>query len=115
MNRTIPFGCGATLSYNYVDLILRNDTEDTYQIKLWLDDEYLHGALYADRECLVEYEIVESDHNFRLEWWGGYVRHNSIHRIITDRRTGESRKEFVTENDALMMYEPLLAASSTGS
>ena len=108
VNRTIPFGCGATLSYNYVDLILRNDTEHTFQIALWLDDEYLHGALYSDKDAQEQYEIIESEHAFLLQWWGAYVRHNRIDRIVTGIATGQTRKEFITKNDAFMMYEPLL-------
>lgn len=34
INRKIPFACGATLSYNYIDLELTNNTPYTYQLKL---------------------------------------------------------------------------------
>lgn len=33
-NRTQPFGSGATCYYPYVDLMIRNDTQDEYQLKL---------------------------------------------------------------------------------
>ena len=34
INRNIPFGAGATLSYNYIDLQVKNETKITFQIKL---------------------------------------------------------------------------------
>ncbi len=48
INRTIPFACGATLSYNYIDLQLENTTDKTFQINLWLDKEYLNGEITCD-------------------------------------------------------------------
>ena len=44
VNRTIPFACGATLAYNYIDLQLENNTDITFKINLWLDEEYLRGT-----------------------------------------------------------------------
>ncbi len=112
INRTIPFGCGATLSYNYIDLILRNDTDQSFQINLWLDDEYLNGELRSDAEPENEYSVIEAEHAFQAQWWGAYTRHNKIERIVRNRVSNEERTEFVTENDALMMYEPLLQSGS---
>ena len=34
VNRKLPFGSGATLSYNYIDLQFKNPTKHNYQIKL---------------------------------------------------------------------------------
>lgn len=33
-NRTQPFGSGATCFYPYLDLMIRNDTQDTYQMRV---------------------------------------------------------------------------------
>lgn len=107
INRTIPFACGATLSYNYVDLQLTNNTRSTFQIKLWLDDEYLNGELLMDTKPITRFEVYEANHEIKLQWWGGYTRHNQIwRRRITEGKEVES--EFVAENHAIMMYNPLL-------
>jgi len=108
VNRTIPFGCGATLSYNYIDLQVRNDTAITYQINLWLDDQYLHGEMTCDTPPQTRYEIVETDHRFALQWWGGYTRHNRIWKKCINLQTSETTMELVAENNAIMMYNPLL-------
>lgn len=113
VNRTIPFGAGATLAYNYVDLALRNETEATYQINLRLSETHLHGSISSDAPKRHSYRVFESDHRFHAQWWGGYTRHNRIWRDATDIVSGETQVEFITENHAVMMYEPLLPESSS--
>lgn len=108
VNRKIPFACGATLSYNYVDLQLTNNTENTYQIKLWLDDEYLNGELFANSESDCKFEVFETDHQIRQQWWGGYTRHNKIWRHRIRNGGDDVSAELIAENHAIMMYNPLL-------
>lgn len=108
INRTIPFACGATLSYNYIDLQLENNTDNNFQIKLWLDHEYLHGEITCDIDLKTKYEIYETDHMFKQQWWGGYTRHNRIWKRITSLTNEQVIEELVTENNAIMMYSPLL-------
>ena len=107
-NRTQPFGSGATCSYNYIDLRLANRTAVKFQLRLRLDDEYLHGEVRSDRPPEVEYEVFESDHLFRTEYWG-HTRHNRIARHVKDKDSGEIlRTEPLVENHAITMYNPLL-------
>ena len=107
--RTQPFAPGATCAYNYIDLQITNSTQDTYQLRVCLDDDYLHGQWLANTAPCYTYEIVERDHAIRNQWWGGYSRHNSLHRIKRDRCSGtDLGEEFITENHAVMMYQPLL-------
>lgn len=108
INRTIPFACGATLSYNYVDLQVKNETENTFQIHLWLDEAYLHGELKSNKPADFLYEIYETDHLMKLQWWGGYTRHNKIWKKKTNLSDQSIEEELVTENHAIMMYNPLL-------
>jgi len=108
INRTIPFACGATLSYNYIDLQLENKTDYTFQINLWLDNEYLNGQITCNTDLKTKYEIYETDHIFIQQWWGGYTRHNKIWKRITSLIDNKTSEELVTENNAIMMYSPLL-------
>jgi vancomycin resistance protein VanW len=109
VNREIPFGCGATLSYNYIDLRFRNDTSRTYLLKLWLDNEFLHGEIRSDADEAHAFKVVETDHCFETLWWGGYRRCNKIWRQLTDKESGKEHTEFITGNQAIVMYEPLLS------
>jgi len=108
INRTIPFGCGATLSYNYIDLQLENNTEYTFQLKIWLDNEYLNGEILSNTKINTNFEIFETDHIFKQQWWGGYTRHNKIWKKIIEEKNKTESIEFVTENNAIMMYNPLI-------
>ncbi|SHE37851.1 VanW family protein [Dysgonomonas macrotermitis] len=108
INRKIPFACGATLSYNYIDLQLTNDTSQSYRINLWLDDTYLNGELLSDCPIDSKFEVFETDHQIKQQWWGGYTRHNKIWKRKTSLSSDQVEEELVSENHAIMMYNPLL-------
>jgi len=111
VNRTLPFGSGATLSYNYIDFAVENKTDQVFQFLLWLDEEYLCGEIRSERELTERYEVYESHHQIVHQFWGGYTRHNAINRRVLEVATGNLRSdEFLLENHAVMMYEPLLSA-----
>lgn len=107
--RTLPFGSGATLAFNYIDLQLRNDTQQPFQLRVWLSETQLHGEVRSTNPLAERYEVFEKEHFIRHEPWGGYSRHNRIARRAFAVATGELlREESVTENHALMMYQPFL-------
>ncbi len=110
-DRTQPFGSGSTVVYNYVDLQITNNTTSNYQLLLWLDNEHLHGEWRSDQAPLYTYQVYEKEHIITREWWGGYVRHNILKRRVYDRNGQELGDDFITENHAFMMYEPMLARS----
>ncbi|QNI59022.1 vanW like family protein [Synechococcus sp. BIOS-U3-1] len=110
VNRSIPFGAGATLAYNYVDLQLTNQTAYCFRIHLWLDEMYLHGELFCDTNYSSTYILEERHHQIKQQVWGGYSRHNQIYQI-RQNSDGSSSDKLLVENHALMMYEPLLTAA----
>ena len=108
--RTQPFGSGATCFYPHGDLMIRNDTDQPYQLKVRVGEKYLEGQWRAVRPPEYRYEVIEKDHRMQSEFWGGFSRHNEIWRRVYDRENGEFlNEEFLVENHALMMYAPLLA------
>ncbi len=108
VNRKVPFGSGATLAYNYIDLQITNTTEQPFQINLWLEKRFLRGSINTSKDINKTYSIFEKEHRFELQWWGGYTRHNQIWRKVSDTHTNTENEELVTENHAIMMYSPLL-------
>ena len=109
VNRKLPFGSGATCFYNYLDLRMLNDTNQPYQLHLYLANEYLVGELRTTIEPKEKYEVYQKEHWISHEYWGGYVRHNTIFRKRYDQSSNIIEDEYITENHAIMMYEPLLS------
>ena len=113
VNRKLPFGSGATLSYNYIDLQFRNDTLEDFQLHVWLTEERLLGTLLSNKPLRQQYEVYEDAHLFKQEYWGGYTRHNVLRRKILHKTSKqEVSDELITENHAVMMYAPLIEADS---
>ncbi len=106
VNRKVPFGAGATLSYNYIDLQVKNTTSQAFQIKLWLDETHLNGQLLSEEKLTSVFTIEERNHKMEQQVWGGYSRHNQIFQIIETNHTIEER--LLVENHAIMMYSPFL-------
>lgn len=107
-NRTQPFGSGATCVYPYRDLMIRNDTETDFQLHVKVDHSHLEGAWLSEYAPDYRYEIIEKNHMFKSEYWGGFSRHNEIYRIRYSAEGDFLDEEFITENHALMMYAPFL-------
>ena len=110
--RTQPFGSGATCFYNYGDLMIKNDTAQTFKLRLEVGESHLHGAWLSDVPPVCKYEVYEKAHLIQSEYWGGYTRHNLIHRRIYNLDGTQTGDEFVAENHAIMMYAPLLTSNS---
>lgn len=114
-DRTQPFGSGATGVYNYRDLQLYNSTNDTYQLHMYMTDEYLCGEWRCTAELKSRYEVYEREHCITHEFWGGYVRHNALYRKEYDLAGVWIGDEYLTENHAIMTYQPYLCESNISS
>jgi len=113
-NRKLPFGSGATCAYPYIDLQVYNPTNDAYQLIVYLTDEYLVGQYRSGSEPQFKYKIYEKDHWITHKFGHGYVRHNIIRRQIHTEDGELVDDEYVTENHAIMTYEPFLNDGSAG-
>ena len=107
-NHTQPFGNGATCAYPHRDLMIRNDTNQVYQLCLRVGGTHLEGEWRAVQPPQVTYRIVERDARIDQAAWGGYIRHNALYRQVYDGENQLLEEKFLFENDAIMMYSPLL-------
>lgn len=109
-NRVLPFGSGAGVFYNYVDLRFFNSTDLTFQIRLWLTENHLKGVIYSDNETPFSYHVFERNHQFTLLGDKNY-RENEIWRASVDRRTGNTVcEELLVKNFSEVKYELNFAA-----
>lgn len=107
-NRTQPFGSGATCFYPHGDLMIQNNTDDTYEILLSLDDAYLNGEIRCSRAPCFRYRVVERNHDMKPEYWGGYGRYNELYRQKLDENNVVVEETLLVKNAAIMMYSPFL-------
>ncbi|MGI6435880.1 MAG: VanW family protein [Syntrophomonadaceae bacterium] len=107
-NRTQPFGSGATVVYNYIDLQITNNTESAYQLLVELDEHHLYGEWRSSHPLTVRYEVYEREHLIKAEWWGGYTRNNVLARKTFDLNGLEFGDEVICANQAIVMYPPVL-------
>ena len=105
-NRSLPFGTGCAVLYNYVDLRFRNDTEFTFQFRLRMTETELWGELRSDQEINDTYKVFEKHHRF-IRRGGVFHRGNEIWRRVMERKTGRFlRDEMIKANFVRVMYEP---------
>ena len=104
--RVLPWGVGCSIVYNYVDLVVRNDTDHPFQLRAWVGDRYLHGQLRSDVRPEHTWKVEARDEQF-LRHDGRVYRRNQLWRRVIDRRTGDHvGDELVKTNCALVVYEP---------
>ena len=111
-NRTLPFGSGAGVFYNYIDLRFFNPTEFTFQIRLNVAENHLKGVILSNEELPYSYHVIEKNHAFTQKE-GKNFRQNEIWREIIDRRTGNKiAEEMLVKNHAEVKYELNFAAQA---
>lgn len=114
--RQIPFGTGTSISYNYLDYRVRNDTANTYQLHLWVDDEYLCGELRAEQQQPHTFHIhIENEHFTREKLPSddgttgteeAVFRNGQVYRDTIDRVTGHLvDSQLIRTNHARVMYD----------
>lgn len=103
--RQIPFGTGTSISYNYLDYRFRNDTQNTYQLLVRVDGEYLCGELRAMEAQKHTFHIYAEGEHFTKED-GIIYRNGMVYRDTIDRVTGQSiERQLIRTNHARVMYD----------
>lgn len=104
--RTLPFGSGAAIFYNYIDFQFTNNTTDTFQLNLWLTDKHLEGELRVNNELPFSYHVFEKNHKF-IKKGDTFFRQNEIWRNCISKKTGDIiHSELMKENYARVTYIP---------
>jgi vancomycin resistance protein VanW len=108
-DRRVPFGCGATVFYNWADLRVANPLDVAIALRLRIDDGQLVGELWAAEPVDLRAEVYEVDHRF-FEQDGAWWRENRIRRRIVRASDGALLVDHeVAHNLARCAYEPCSA------
>lgn len=100
--RTIPFGSGATILYNFIDLKATNISKHPLQIILWLDDTKLWGEIVTDQQGVASYKVQETDHAF-VHHNDTWYRYNRLWRVAKGHNK-ELKSELAVTNFAPVLY-----------
>lgn len=104
-HRTVPFGAGATVFYNYVDFRFRNDGESDILIRTFLDREYLNVRIVSDRAWAHSFRVEERDHRYFTRHGIPY-RENTLSRIVIAADGTEISREAIAHNAGKLLYDP---------
>ena len=103
--RQIPFGTGTSISYNYLDYRFENKTDKVFQLKLWVDEEYLRGELRANAPLSHTFHIHAENEYFSREN-GVVYRNGQVFRDIIDPVTGKYiESKLIRTNHAKVLYD----------
>ncbi|MEG0615660.1 MAG: VanW family protein [Oscillospiraceae bacterium] len=103
--RTIPFGTGTSILYNYLDYRFVNKTSNTFQIIISLTDKYFCGEIRSAEPLSQSYHIVSEDENFTEES-GIIYRNGNVFRECVDKKTGDLlSKQLIKVNHAKVLYD----------
>jgi vancomycin resistance protein VanW len=80
--RTVPFGMGATVFYNYKDLRFRNSLAQPLLLRVSVDPPLLRGAFFSDRILPFRIEVFEREHRFFRDALGVTWRENRVARRV---------------------------------
>lgn len=115
VNRTLPFGSGATCAYPSLDLRFKNTTGQPFQLCLEIGATHLKGEWRSTVPSEYRYEVYEASHEITSDFAGRYIRRNVLRRKIFNSENIQIADEFITENQAIMMYPPLLTENPRSS
>lgn len=101
--RTLPFGSGATIMYNNIDLKLKNVFDSDLQLKIWLTDKHLKGQILSNQRNNFKYHLEQKNHFF-IKHNNKYYRFNEIWRIKKINGKIVSEKQIIT-NLAPILYK----------
>lgn len=105
-----PAGVDATVAEGWLDLKVRNDTQETFQLGLAFGADSLTGTLRADRETGVEYRIGNRDLRY-CRWQDGIYQEVDVLQRVVSQVTGELLGErFLYHNRCRIGY-PLPAGT----
>jgi vancomycin resistance protein VanW len=103
--RTVPFGAGATVVYNYADFRFENPLSTPVMLSARLDEHAFVAGLWTTTDPGIEVEMYEKDHRF-FESEGTLFRENHLWRRISTPSGDVLVDQEVVHTRAEVRYEP---------
>ena len=103
VERTVPFGCGATVFYNYVDFQFRNTLPFPVLVSAEVAPPVLRARILAPQPLPFQVRITETDARF-FHRDGAVYRANRLWREITWLDGRAPIRELLFENECRVLY-----------
>lgn len=95
-------GIDATTHSGWLDLKVRNDTDNIYQISISFDEEYMYGKILSNKESNIEYKISNENLKYFKENDKIYESVDVIKNKI-DKKTGKNIEKIKLYKEKLII------------
>lgn len=103
MDRTVPFGFGATVFYNHVDFQFKNTLSQPILLRVWIEDRELHGEVRTANCPGWRMRVLETGHRFFREN-GDIWRENHLWKQKVMIDGSECPREPLISTRAMVLY-----------
>ena len=100
----LPCGIDATISEGWLDLKVRNDTDNTFQIVISFDDKYMYGRILSQSPVNIDYSITNPSVTY-ISRNGRTYQIASVYRCERDRYTHRETGSELYVNQCEIGYE----------
>ena len=97
-------GIDATISEGWLDLKVKNETNNIYQINLSFDEKYMYGKILSNKQENNIYEIINENIMYLRENNKIY-EYVDVIRVKTDKETNIKQKKKLYDEKILIEYE----------
>ncbi|MBD5471284.1 MAG: glycopeptide resistance accessory protein VanW [Lachnospiraceae bacterium] len=99
----LPCGTDATIYEGWLDLKVRNDTDNTFQIEISFDDSFMYGRILSQTPVSIDYKVFNST-VFYVKREEKNYQIATVCRSETDRVTGAQTEKELYINKCEIAY-----------
>lgn len=101
----IPFGTDAAVSEGLQDLVMKNETDSTFQIVISFDEKYMYCQILSDKDIKFKYEVESKNEKYFKA--NNVIYHcNQIYQKIIDKNTNKLISEkLMYNNKSIIKYK----------
>lgn len=99
----LPCGTDATVGEGWLDLKVRNDTDNTFQVEIRFDDTHIHGRILSQNPVDAEYSVFNSSVSYQRKGERVYQT-ASVCRAERNRNTGRKEEKELYVNRCEIAY-----------
>ena len=99
----LPCGTDATINEGWLDLKVRNDTSNRFQIRIFFDDKVMYGEILSTEPVDTEYTVFNSMVSYKRQH-GKIYQVSDVCRIEKNKKTGKKTERKLYTNRCEIGY-----------